>query len=374
MQELTNKNFLFKLAFIYSLLIIILICIPSYFYTQSEIQSYKFNQKTLLQEHGLNIQRSIYDFNNSKSNIFNFPKSFNFDSYLFDKNNNLIYSTSKNNLDLKNKISIQYTLSENRLNANSLIITKILDFKEIYLKISVLTLSIGLFIFISAYIILKQTITPYKKANKYLDTFFNDAMHEIKTPLGIIQLNLELLEEKQKSTELTRSLNAVKSLLLTYEDIEYLMKQKRVQYTKEELNLTYFLKQRISIFESLAHSKNIIIEKEIDNEILLSINRIEIQRVIDNTISNAIKYSNESSKIRISLKKIENKLILSIEDYGKGIKDTVKIFDRYFREEKIQGGFGIGLNIVKNICKKNSINITVESSIGKGSKFTYTFS
>ncbi len=92
--------------------------------------------------------------------------------------------------------------------------------------------------------ILKQTIIPYKKANKYLDTFFNDAMHEIKTPLGIIQLNLELLEEKQKSKEIHRSLNAVKSLLLTYEDIEYLMKQKRVQYTKEKLDLSLFFKTK----------------------------------------------------------------------------------------------------------------------------------
>lgn len=201
---------------------------------QSEIQSYKYNQKSQLEYQGLNIQRAIYDFNNSKNDIFYFPKSFNYDAYLYDKNNNLIYSTTNKNLDNKNTISKKYILNTNRLNAQSLILIKELNLNEIYLKISILTISIGIFIFISAYIILKQTITPYKKANKYLDRFFNDAMHEIKTPLGVLQLNLELLEEKDKnSNEVKRSLNAVKSLLLTYEDIEYLIKQKEYLIQKK---------------------------------------------------------------------------------------------------------------------------------------------
>ncbi len=74
--------------------------------------------------------------------------------------------------------------------------------------------------------------------------FFNDAMHEIKTPLGIIQLNLELLEEKQKSKEIHRSLNAVKSLLLTYEDIEYLMKQKKSSIYKRKIRFKSFFKTK----------------------------------------------------------------------------------------------------------------------------------
>ncbi|WP_321470846.1 HAMP domain-containing sensor histidine kinase [Halarcobacter sp.] len=371
MQELISKNHLTKLSLAYTLLIIILIFIPAYFYMQSEIQSYKYNQKSQLEYQGLNIQRAIYDFNNSKNDIFYFPKSFNYDTYLYDKNNNLIYSTTNKNLDNKNTISKKYILNTNRLNAQSLILIKELNLNEIYLKISILTISIGIFIFISAYIILKQTITPYKKANKYLDRFFNDAMHEIKTPLGVLQLNLELLEEKDKnSNEVKRSLNAVKSLLLTYEDIEYLIKQKRVSYSKEIVDFSVFLKHRIDMFESLAYSKKIQIEQNIQDYINIEINRIELQRIIDNTISNAIKYSNENSKIIIKLYKKIN-IFFSVEDFGIGITNTEKIFNRYHREESIKGGFGVGLNIVKNICEKNSINIKVESKKNKGSKFIY---
>lgn len=377
MKELINKNHLLKISVWYSLLIVILIFVPSYFYTKSEIQNYKNNQSNQIEQYGFNIQRTIYDFNTSKNDIFYFPKSFNIEAFVYDSKNNLIFSTSDKKISNdKNQIIKKYILNENRLDAKVLIVSKEISLYEVYLKISILIISIGLFIFISAYLILKQTITPYKKANKYLDRFFNDAMHELKTPLGILQLNLELLEEKhENSKEVKRSLNAVKNLQLTYEDIEYLMKQEIVSYTKEKLDFSTFLKQRIEIFKSLAQAKKIEINEEIEKDIFITINRIELQRVIDNTVSNAIKYSNESSKIEIVLKSNkEFQAIFMVKDYGKGIKDKTKIFNRYHREESIKGGFGIGLNIVKNICDKNFIKIDIDTKLSKGSTFTYYFS
>lgn len=258
MQELTNKSHLKKISLIYTFIIIILILVPSYFYTKNEIKNYKFSQINIVEQFASNIQRTIYDFNNSKNSLFYFPKSFNITAYIYDSNDKLIYSTSLNekiNKD-KNTIIKKYVLNENRLKAKTLVLIKKVELKELYLRISILVISIGLFIFISAYLILKQTITPYKKANRYLDRFFNDAMHEIKTPLGILQLNLELLEEKiEPSRELKRSLNAVKNLQLVYEDIEYLMKQQRVTYSKESVDFSIFLKHRVDIFKSLAQSK-----------------------------------------------------------------------------------------------------------------------
>ena len=375
MLEANNKNYILKLALSYSLLIIILICIPAYFYTQSELEGYKYDQNRALEVHTSNIERSISNFSDSKSDIFHFPKSFNFDAYLFDKNDNLIYSTTNRQLDKnRNKQLIKKVfLNTNRLNANYLVVTKVFDYEEIFIKISLLTLSIGVFIFISLFLILKQSITPYKRANKYLDAFFNDAMHELKTPLGVIQLNLEMLQEKQKdSKEIKRSLNGLKNLLFVYEDIEYLIKNKRVTFTKERLNLSLFLKQRLELFESLANSKNITFEVNIQNDLFLFINRAQIQRVIDNTLSNAIKYSSENKKIIVTLKK-DKQMILIFQDFGKGIKDTTTVFNRYYREDSIKGGFGIGLNIVKNICKENDIKIELKSELKKGSTFSYYF-
>lgn len=375
MLEINTKNYILKLALGYSFLIITLICIPAYFYTQSELQSYKYNQDKLLDIHTSSIQRSISDFSDSKSDIFNFPKSFSFDSFLFNKNNQLIYSTTTKSLDINKQHQLikKVSLSPNRLNADYLIVTKVFTYEEIYIKISLLTLILGVFIFISLFLILKQSITPYKKANDYLDAFFNDAMHELKTPLGVIQLNLEMLQEKQKdSKEISRCLNGLKNLLFVYEDIEYLIKNKRITFTKEELDLSLFLKQRVELFESLAKSKNITFDLDIEDNLFIFINRAQIQRIIDNTLSNAIKYSKENKRIIIKLKK-EAQIILCIQDFGKGIIDTSTIFNRYYREDTIKGGFGIGLNIVKNICEENDIKIEVISKLEEGSTFTYFF-
>ena len=110
-----------------------------------------------------------------------------------------------------------------------------------------------------------------------------------------------------------------------------------------------------------------------DDVIIINFNEIELYRIIDNNLSNAIKYSKDSSNITISLQKEQNSIKLGFKDEGVGIKDSSKIFERYFRGDKITGGFGIGLSIVKNICEKNGIKIEVKSQINKGSSFMYIF-
>lgn len=369
-----SKNFILKISLFYTAIFFIFIAIPTYFYTNLELESYKNTQNRLLIEHAQIIQRAIYDFSNSKSDTFIFPKSFKFEATLLTAEQKIIYKTRDLNIDDNSKMSIEVELSNNRLNAKYLILTKKISFEEIYLKILILSLSIGLFIFISIYLIIKASIEPYKKANEYLDAFFNDAMHELKTPLGIIQLNLEILEAKgNESKELERSINATKNLFLVYEDIEYLIKEKSVQYNKENIDFSYLLKQRIDQFESLATTRNIKFNLKIENSLFSLINRTHLQRIIDNTISNAIKYSNQETTISIILKKENDSIIFSVHNIGKAIKNKKTIFNRYEKENHIKGGFGIGLNIVKNICEINNIDIFLESNEKDGTLFQYTF-
>ena len=90
--------------------------------------------------------------------------------------------------------------------------------------------------------------------------------------------------------------------------------------------------------------------------------------------STLLSKNKEKSTITITLQKSEDKIHLIFEDQGIGIKDPSKIFDRYYRGDKITGGFGIGLSIVKNICVKNNIKISVESQVNQGSTFSYLIS
>lgn len=367
-----SRQFIIRITLIYSAIFFIFIALPSYFYGKLEIENHITSQKRVLFEHAQKIQRAIYDFSTSKSDTFIVPKSFQYEVMLLDKQDNVIYETSHLE-SIKQPVSLEFNLAHNRLDANKLIISKNISYQEIYLKISLLVICVGLFIIISSFLLIQASIEPYKRANEYLDAFFNDAMHELKTPLGVIQMNLEMLHEKQPQTkELQRSMNATKNLFLVYEDIEYLIKQKSVSYNKEWVDFSYLLSQRLDQFESLTHAKELILNAHIQKEVQVEINRMHLQRIIDNTISNAIKYSYKKTTIHIKLLQDKSQTLFEVHNLGEVIQDTKRIFNRYYKENSIKGGFGIGLNIVKNICDENNINIHVDSNEENGTTFKYT--
>ena len=161
---------------------------------------------------------------------------------------------------------------------------------------------------------------------------------------------------------------------MTYEDVEYYIKHNKVQYNKEVVNLSEYLNSRVFFFEDIAVSKSIPLLAHIEENLIVYINKVELQRILDNTISNAIKYSFFKGNITIDLaKKDENSCVLTIQDEGQGIKDIYKALRRFEREDSVQGGFGLGLNIVQNICNKNDVDFAIKSAENKGSTFIYTF-
>ena len=124
----------------------------------------------------------------------------------------------------------------------------------------------------------------------------------------------------------------------------------------------------------IAMAKNIKIYDFVEPDLQIFMSKIEAGRLIDNNLSNAVKYSREGGIINLRLFEKSGKIVLVVEDEGEGIKDTSKIWKRYVRDEGVQGGFGLGLNIVQSICVKNGVEYGVRSELGKGSVFTYKFS
>ncbi len=375
-----DKRYIYTLAFFYSMLIIFVVSIPAFFYISVEKKSYKQTQMQNLEHYAYGVEKSIYDFSRTNKHIFHFPRSLFYTSCLYGKNRKILFATDESmceniaaNKMQENILSKNVLLSTNRLQAKELTIAKSFSYKNIYTKAFIAALFLGAIIFFMTLFFVKISLRPLEKANRYLTVFFNDAMHELKTPLGVMQLNLEFLRSKEESKVLRRLYNSMQSMILIYEDIEYHIKHTHVEYKAEHLNFSHFLQNRIEVFSDLARIKDIDIEKEIIDNLSLNINRIELQRIIDNTISNAIKYSPKKTKIIIRLYKEADHIIFSVQDQGVGIRDTKKIFERYAREDVIQGGFGIGLSIVKHICDKNGIEISVKTQLSQGSLFSYRF-
>ena len=118
----------------------------------------------------------------------------------------------------------------------------------------------------------------------------------------------------------------------------------------------------------MANIKNVKLHVDIKDDAYFNADKQKIERLIDNILSNAIKYTNKKTIINIIL----TSSILSITDEGKGMSEDEisKIFQRYKRFDKTQGGFGIGYSIIKSIIDEYNIKIKIQSQINKGTKVT----
>ena len=373
-----EKGYIYTLAFVYSALIVVLVSIPALFYLNVEKTNYRQAQQQKLEQYAYGLERSIYAFSRTDKRIYDFPRSVLYGAHLFDADGKRIFATDRcgrgmEDFNASGIIAKTLPLDTNRLGAAYLVVAQPFSYWAIYIKMLIGVLFLGVGLFLMNLFFIRISLRPLKQANRYLNIFFNDAMHELKTPLGVMQLNLEMLETDRSDKPLARLRNGMHNLTMIYEDIEYHIKHDHVEYRPEKIDLSHFLFERIELFRSLAQIRSIGIEEKIAPGVSVWINRIELQRIIDNTLSNAIKYSGRDTTIRVTLVDEERWATLCIADEGIGIADTKRVFERYRREDTVQGGFGLGLSIVKHICDKNGIEITLKSQIEKGSVFCYRF-
>ena len=209
---------------------------------------------------------------------------------------------------------------------------------------------------------------------KAQDRFIKSAIHEINTPLAIMRANIELLEMKgEKSKHLSKIASAVKIVTNIYDDLGYFVKKERQADNKVLINFSKFLAERAEYFMEIAYFSNINLELDIEDGLFVHFDSLQLQRVIDNNIYNAIKYSNEQKSIHLSLKKFDDMIVFKMTNNTHSPIDTSAIFDRFSRGQNARGGFGIGLHLVEYICKKNSIAIKVENLENNEVSFEYSF-
>lgn len=235
----------------------------------------------------------------------------------------------------------------------------VFDEKDFNQNIFILNLSffiISIVGVITIYIIYKIREKEYVLS--YKDKFIEHSIHEIKTPLSILNLNLQLKNEEFGEDKYSKKMEgAIKTLKNSYEDMTFLHIKSNIKYQIENLDLEEVLKDRVKYFETISKTQNRALKLEIINNSFVNISKIELERLIDNNISNAIKYSEVASTIKVILE--DN--ILKFISNGENIKDKNIIFKRYIRDNLSSGGHGIGLSIVKDICDKYKIKIDVVS-------------
>jgi len=208
-----------------------------------------------------------------------------------------------------------------------------------------------------------------EKTTRFQDFFLRSWMHELKTPLSIISLNNELRELKFGKDIYSKEIDAaLRFLKATYEDLHFALTASQFNQKKENLCLSDVVQERIEYFTPIAtsHEKEIHFIKE--GECHIHISKQELERIIDNNLTNAIKYAYPKTTISVVLLNGT----LSFETSSPKITNTKKVFERYFRENTTKGGHGLGLWIIQEIAKQNNIQITLTTKENKNI-FTYHF-
>ena len=209
-----------------------------------------------------------------------------------------------------------------------------------------------------------------EKLFSWQEHFLQSAMHELQTPLSVITLNNELEIFEHKDSEYTKEIQkATEVLNNSLNEIGYAILENNKEYKVEKVDLQKILKERVEYFSLIAkESHKELLFFPYEENICVIISPMELTRIIDNTISNAIKYSFTHTKIYIKVTEDG----FCIENQGQSIQKRKKIFDQYYRENRTKGGFGLGLFIIKQISKKYNIAIDLYSK-DETTKFCYKF-
>lgn len=365
------------------MLVAVLLLVPTYLYVTYMKYVYEIQYELTLKKQSQLIIRSMEEYDPSEKKAFEYPRFRTFQSGLYDPHFTPVFTLINRELEVQKSgyhIDDGYAyliipLPERRyFDASYLVVGTEISYARIYQDVVMILLGIAALIFVLSLFFLDRFALPFQRINQRLDQFIKDSMHEINTPLSIINVNIDLYNRSNPTNKyLQRIKAATKTLANLYNDMDYLIKNERLTFEYETIDLSLYLQERIDYFSEVAALKNISIEPHIDGEVMIYFNPTQLQRIIDNNLSNAIKYSREEGKIDLFLVGLDDRCVMSFQDYGVGIEDVNRIFERYYRENRDKGGFGIGLNIVKSIIDKAGIELSIDSVYGEGSTFSYSF-
>jgi nitrogen-specific signal transduction histidine kinase len=204
--------------------------------------------------------------------------------------------------------------------------------------------------------------------------FMRYAIHETITPLSVIMNNIDLFEmEFGDNTYLSNIAASMKNIFTIYDDLSYFVKKDHLIYQNHKIDLVAFIQSRINFFKQVATQTNLQFDfcPTLDS-LFVDFNETKLQRIVDNNITNALKYTLEGEIISIGIVQKRDMIVLFIESRSTHIQYPKKVFEPYYREEYSKDGFGLGLNLVKQICDESNIGIRLRSTKQKTS-FSYFF-
>ncbi len=241
----------------------------------------------------------------------------------------------------------------------------------------------GLMAVLVSYVISRFNMRPILKSWQQQQDFVNNAAHELRTPMAVIQGKLENMLMKPEATvrdqsnAIILSLSEVRRLTSLTNNMLTLAKSgsNMTKIEKKATNVSEFLGEIIAPYEEMAQfdGKKVTLNVDVDQEVFIDQKRIHQLLVL--LLDNALKYSDEGALVSVKAGIEKKKFILSVADTGRGISDEAKkhVFDRFYREDKTgnreTGGTGLGLSIAEWVVQAHGGKITVLDNTPQGTIF-----
>ncbi len=382
----SEKISLYRFIIIYILLVASIIALISIFYYESQKKIALSGKRAILSTYAYDQIKKLKTLHHYFDERKEYPRNESFKSAIYDIEFVKIFSILKSP-------EVDFTRDVYRTKDGYVHYVKMLD--EYYLGAKYLFIEVKddgiwiaeawrniifysgisfLLLSLSGIFLAKVFVRPMRESIVLLDRFIKDTTHELNTPLSAILANVEMIDQSKIDPEdqkrIKRIVIAARTVSVLYKDLTYITLEADAKSDDKKIALGSIIEDRIEYFDLLAKSKNISFVLDIKNS-RITINKNKIIRVLDNLISNAIKYNKRGGKIFITLKKN----MLAVEDTGVGMsnEDIPYMFDRYMRFNESEGGFGIGLSIVNKIAQEYNISIDVASTKNQGTRIVLTW-
>lgn len=231
-------------------------------------------------------------------------------------------------------------------------------------------------------------IARLKENEQYRKEFVGDVSHELKTPIFSIQgyiltlLDGGLEDKNINRKYLLKSEANIERLINIVEDLEEIsrLESSNLILDIERFDIIELVCELVESIEIQARERNITVELLCteDDKLYVMADRKRISQVIVNLLTNSIKYGREGGTTKIHFIDIYEKIMIEVQDNGQGMERAVlpRIFERFYRVDKgrsrAQGGTGLGLAIVKHIIEAHRQTVTVRSTVGVGTTFSFT--
>jgi two-component system OmpR family sensor kinase len=270
------------------------------------------------------------------------------------------------------KHKLYYIHKEHRMwgNIHAITYTDIYqDVQQLQQQVLLFFLLCAVFVVLISFVLGRIFLKPMKNSIDALQNFIADSTHEINTPLSNIIVNIELLKELYPKLASVEEFEKIQTstfrISQIFKDLTFVQFNHTQAKKIRPISVKNIVSKRFEFFQTLIKNKKLHISFDMQ-DMQLTIDSEDLTRLIDNLISNAIKYTAIDGHIEVALQKN----FLQIQNDGQ-LNTNVDLTDKYTRANKHEGGFGLGLFIVKKICDMYGMSFHILHQNNKVSATVY---